>query len=424
MTVITGVKFRTPGKVYYFDPGDYELKYNDHVIVETARGVEYGSVVLPRRDVPEEELKAPLKEVIRIATLEDEAREAANREKEESAYATCLEKIHAHGLEMKLVSAEYTFDNSKLIFYFTADGRVDFRELVKDLAGVFRTRIELRQIGVRDETRILGGIGSCGRPLCCHTYLHEFAPVSIKMAKEQNLSLNPSKISGTCGRLMCCLKNEQETYEYLNRALPRKGDDAVTPDGLGAQVQSVDILRQRVRVIVELENDEREMREYHVSEIKFFPRKGRKKAAEEEPELMLDAENESELRAIAEAEQREHRAERKNETKGEKKSDKGEKKKTEGRPANKGGNKEGNKEGNKDGHRDAGKDSGKDTVKDIGKEAARKMTAPQPEKQEEETGEEKKERRRRRRRRHKKATGNDAQGKPSAESSASAGNAE
>ena len=282
MAVITGIKFRTPGKVYYFAPGELRPKYNDHVIVETARGLEYGRVVLPIRDVPEEELKQPLKEVIRIATKEDDLHERENREKEEDAYAVCQKKIREHGLEMKLVSAEYTFDNSKLTFYFTADGRVDFRELVKDLAGIFRTRIELRQIGVRDETKIIGGIGICGRTLCCNAYLHDFAPVSIKMAKEQNLSLNPTKISGSCGRLMCCLKNEAETYEYLNRGLPRKGDGATTPDGLPAEIQSVNILRQTVRVIVDLENDEKEMREYPVSEITFTPKKGRKRSGTEQ----------------------------------------------------------------------------------------------------------------------------------------------
>ena len=299
MAIITGVKFRTPGKVYYFAPGDLNPRYNDHVIVETARGVEYGTIVLPVREVPDEEIRQPLKEVMRIATPEDEAHEKENREREEEAYHICAKKIRDHELEMKLVSAEYTFDNSKLIFYFTADGRVDFRELVKDLAGVFRTRIELRQIGVRDETKIIGGIGICGRPLCCHAYLHEFAPVSIKMAKEQNLSLNPGKISGSCGRLMCCLKNEAETYEYLNRGLPRKGDGATTPDGCAAEVQSVNILRQTVRVIVYLENDEKEMREYPVSEISFVPKKGRKKP-EDLPEQEEPENEEENLRILEE----------------------------------------------------------------------------------------------------------------------------
>ena len=231
MPVIIGVRFNDAGKVYYFDPGSLTMKYHDHVIVETARGTEYGTVVISPTEVPEEKAHGPLKKVIRMATPDDDERERTNREKEKDAYRTCKKKIAEHGLDMKLIGAEYTFDNSKLLFYFTAEGRIDFRELVKDLAGIFRTRIELRQIGVRDETKLLGGVGSCGRPLCCHTWLNEFAPVSIKMAKDQNLSLNPTKISGTCGRLMCCLKNEAETYAYLNRDLPGKGDFAMAEDG-------------------------------------------------------------------------------------------------------------------------------------------------------------------------------------------------
>ena len=200
-------------------------------------------------------------------------KERKNREKEKEAFEICLEKIRKHNLDMKLINAEYTFDNNKVLFYFTADGRIDFRELVKDLAAVFRTRIELRQIGVRDETKIRGGIGICGRPLCCHTYLSEFAPVSIKMAKEQNLSLNPTKISGVCGRLMCCLTNEEETYEELNSRLPAIGDTVTTNEGLKGEVQSVSVLRQLVKVVVTLENDEKEIREYKVDELKFRPRK-------------------------------------------------------------------------------------------------------------------------------------------------------
>ncbi len=214
----------------------------------------------------------PLKSIIRIATMADESVMEQNRIKEKEAFQICLEKIAKHKLEMKLVEAEYTFDNNKLLFYFTADGRIDFRELVKDLAAVFRTRIELRQIGVRDETKILGGVGICGRGLCCHTYLTDFVPVSIKMAKEQNLSLNPTKISGVCGRLMCCLKNEQETYEYLNSRLPNIGDFATTPEGYKAVVQSVSVLRQMVKVIVEID-DEKEAREYKASDLKFRVRK-------------------------------------------------------------------------------------------------------------------------------------------------------
>ena len=268
MTRVIGVRFRNVGKIYYFSPKNLEIHAGDHVIVETARGVEYGNVVLPPRDVEDEKVIQPLKEVIRIANPQDDKKEEINRKKEKEAFQVCLKKIREHGLEMKLIDAEYTFDNNKVLFYFTADGRIDFRELVKDLASVFRTRIELRQIGVRDETKILGGIGICGRPLCCHTYLSEFVPVSIKMAKEQNLSLNPTKISGVCGRLMCCLKNEEETYEELNRKLPNTGDRVTTPEGLKGEVQSVNVLRQLVKVIVDVE-DEKEIREYQASELKF-----------------------------------------------------------------------------------------------------------------------------------------------------------
>ena len=211
VTVI-GVRFKEAGKIYYFDPDQLQINAGDHVIVETARGIEYGSVVVGIKQVPEEEIIPPLKKVIRVATPEDDAHVVANNQYEKEAFAVCLEKIENHQLPMKLIDVEYTFDNSKIVFFFTADGRVDFRELVKDLATVFRTRIELRQIGVRDEAKMLGGIGFCGRELCCHTFLGDFAPVSIKMAKEQNLSLNPSKISGICGRLLCCLKYENDVY--------------------------------------------------------------------------------------------------------------------------------------------------------------------------------------------------------------------
>ena len=233
-----------------------------------------GTVILAPREVEDDKVVSPLKSVIRVATEEDEKIVEKNHEKEKEAFQICLEKIQKHQLEMKLVEAEYTFDNNKLLFYFTADGRIDFRELVKDLAAVFRTRIELRQIGVRDETKILGGVGICGRGLCCHTYLSEFAPVSIKMAKEQNLSLNPAKISGVCGRLMYCLKNEQDTYKYLNSRLPNIGDYVTTPEGLKGVVQSMNVLRQLVKVVVELE-DEKEAREYKVKELKFRPRRRR-----------------------------------------------------------------------------------------------------------------------------------------------------
>ena len=268
MTKIIGVRFRKTGKIYYFAPEDLPIEKGQHVIVETARGVEYGLVVLGIRDVEDEKITQPLKSVIRIATEEDDAIEAEKKEKEKKAFEVCFEKIGKHGLDMKLIDAEYTFDNNKLLFYFTADGRIDFRELVKDLASVFKTRIELRQIGVRDETKVVGGYSICGRPLCCNTYLTEFIPVSIKMAKEQNLSLNPTKISGVCGRLMCCLKNEEETYEELNSRLPMVGDFVSTADGLKGEVASVSVLRQLVKVIVQV-NDEKEIREYKVDDLKF-----------------------------------------------------------------------------------------------------------------------------------------------------------
>lgn len=272
MINVVGVRFRSAGKIYYFDPLSYKLEVGNHVIVETARGVEFGNVMIEPRMIEDDKIVQPLKPVIRVATAEDEKIEQKNKEKEKEAFKICLEKITKHGLDMKLVESEYTFDNNKLLFYFTADGRIDFRELVKDLAAVFRTRIELRQIGVRDETKILGGIGICGRELCCKSYLSEFAPVSIKMAKEQNLSLNPTKISGVCGRLMCCLKNEEETYEYLNSRLPLIGDHVTTVEGIKGEVQSVNVLRQLVKVLIEL-NDEKEIREYKVSELKFKPKK-------------------------------------------------------------------------------------------------------------------------------------------------------
>ena len=276
MAEVIGVRFKEVGKVYYFDPKDYKIQVGDHVIVETARGIEYGTVTGKVQEVPEGKVVQPLKSVIRVANAEDDAKAKRNREKEKEAMRICKEKIRKHELEMKLIDAEYTFDNNKVLFYFTADGRIDFRELVKDLAAVFRTRIELRQIGVRDETKILGGIGSCGRPLCCSTFLSEFAPVSIRMAKEQNLSLNPTKISGVCGRLMCCLKNEEETYEYLNSKLPGIGDTVTTVTGLKGEVSSVNVLRQKVKILVDVD-DEKELQEYDVSELKFKPRKQKEK---------------------------------------------------------------------------------------------------------------------------------------------------
>ena len=271
MTKIVGIRFRTAGKIYYFDPADFDLDMAMHVIVETARGIEMGTVLIPPKEVDDDKVVQPLKPVIRVATEEDEQTVARNKEKEKEAFAICKEKIIKHGLEMKLVDAEYTFDSNKLLFYFTADGRIDFRELVKELAAVFRTRIELRQIGVRDETKMMGGIGICGRPLCCNTYMSDFVPVSIKMAKEQNLSLNPTKISGVCGRLMCCLKYEQDTYEYLNSRLPAVGEKVKTPEGIIGEVKSVSVLRQLVKVIVD-NGDEKELRDYTVDELRLKPR--------------------------------------------------------------------------------------------------------------------------------------------------------
>lgn len=293
MTKVIGVRFRPAGKIYFFSPGKLEISHGDDVIVETARGVEFGHVVTGPREVEETRISQPLKSVIRIANKDDYRREDRNREKEKEAFGICQEKIRKHGLAMKLIDAEYTFDNNKVLFYFTADGRIDFRELVKDLASVFRTRIELRQIGVRDETKIRGGIGICGRELCCHTYLTEFAPVSIKMAKEQNLSLNPSKISGVCGRLMCCLTNEEQNYEELNSHLPSVGDTVTTPEKLRGEVQSVNVLRQNVKVVVTLDNDEKEIREYKAAELRFKPRRKKKDARISKEEM-------AELKALEE----------------------------------------------------------------------------------------------------------------------------
>ena len=272
MIKIIGVRFRSAGKVYYFDPGDLEPVMGDHVIVETARGPEYGTVSGRVRNVADDMVTQPLREVIRIATEEDTQKVEENRAKEKEALNICREKVRKHNLDMKLVDAEYSFDGSKILFYFTADGRIDFRDLVKDLASVFRMRIELRQIGVRDETKMLGGMGICGRELCCATYLSDFAPVSIKMAKEQNLSLNPAKISGTCGRLMCCLKNEEDTYEYLNAKMPKMGEEAGTADGRTGKVVELNVLRQKAKVMFE-DGEDKEIEEFPVDELIFRPRR-------------------------------------------------------------------------------------------------------------------------------------------------------
>ena len=304
MTKIVGIRFHKAGKIYYFDPVDFELETAMHVIVETARGIEMGTVLIPPKSVEDDKVVQPLKPVLRVATDEDEKKIEINKEKEKDAFAICKDKIIKHGLEMKLVNAEYTFDGNKLLFYFTADGRIDFRELVKDLAAVFRTRIELRQIGVRDETKLLGGIGICGRELCCSTYLSDFVPVSIKMAKEQNLSLNPTKISGVCGRLMCCLKNEQETYEYLNSRLPSIGDVVTTPDGIKGEVTNINVLRQLVKVIVD-NGSEKELREYSIDDLKFKSHKRKDVTITEEELKELEGLEEEGTEVTKEEERRE-----------------------------------------------------------------------------------------------------------------------
>lgn len=292
MILIIGVRFRKSSKVYYFDPTGYDIKKGNHVIVETARGIEYGTVVLGPKEVTDDKVVSPLKPLTRPATPEDEKTNIENEKKEKEAYQICLEKIKKHDLKMKLIDSEYTFDRNKLLFYFTADGRIDFRELVKDLASVFRTRIELRQIGVRDETKLLGGMAICGRPLCCHTFLSEFAPVSIKMAKEQGLSLNPTQISGVCGRLMCCLKNEQEAYEELNHSLPSIGSQVKTIDGYTGEVQSTSVLKQLVKIVITKKNGEREIREYPVADLSFKDHQISNEGSELEASLneMVDAE--------------------------------------------------------------------------------------------------------------------------------------
>ena len=267
MATVIGVRFKKAGKVYYFDPVDVWPRPGSNVVVETARGIEFGEVVTGAREVPDEQIVAPLKKVVRMATEEDEHRAEYNAQREKEAFSVCQEKIIRHKLDMKLVSVEYTFDNSKIIFYFTANGRVDFRELVKDLAGVFKMRIELRQIGVRDEAKMLGGLGACGRPICCGTFLGDFQPVSIKMAKEQNLSLNPTKISGQCGRLMCCLKYEQDTYEQTLKRVPKVGKDLVTPDGIGV-ITEINAIRETVKVRIRVDDDAFDVREYAIDDVR------------------------------------------------------------------------------------------------------------------------------------------------------------
>ena len=295
MVKVVGIKFRQTGKIYYFDPGEMEFQPGQHAIVETVRGVEYGDVMTAIKEVDDEEIVTPLKPVIRIATEEDDKKYKENREKEKAAADVFVEKVEKNGLDMKLVDVEFTFDGGKILFYFTADGRVDFRELVKDLAAVYRTRIELRQIGVRDETKSMGGLGICGREFCCHAWQTDFVPVSIRMAKEQNLSLNPTKISGSCGRLMCCIKYEDEAYKDLNKRLPRPGDTATTEDEFPCEVVSVNTLKQRIRVIVDLGNDEKEMREYGPEDLAWQKKRKKKN---NNPEDELTQEEKKALKAL------------------------------------------------------------------------------------------------------------------------------
>jgi len=302
---IVGIRFRTAGKIYYFDPLDFALKRGMHVIVETSRGIEYGTVVCKPTQIEDGKFNKQLKPIIRIATEKDEKQQTENKIKEREAFKTCKERIAKHELDMKLIDAEYTFDNNKVLFYFTADGRVDFRDLVKDLASVFKTRIELRQIGVRDETKILGGIGICGRPLCCHGHLSDFIPVSIKMAKEQNLSLNPTKISGVCGRLMCCLKHEEDTYEELNRHMPGNGDQVTLEDGRRGTVYSVNILRQTVKVLIE-KDDEKEIVDCKADELRFKKRHHKNKKKDKDKDNV--SQEEKELQALEALEKRESKS--------------------------------------------------------------------------------------------------------------------
>lgn len=288
MADVIGVRFKRAGKVYYFDPKNIDFQAGDGAIVETARGVEYGEVVLPKKSVPEEQIAKPLKQVIRKADEKDKIRLEENKKKEKQAFLTCQSKIEKHKMDMKLINVEYTFDNNKIVFYFTADGRVDFRELVKDLASVFKTRIELRQIGVRDETKMVGGLGPCGRPACCAVFLGDFQPVSIKMAKEQSLSLSPTKISGLCGRLMCCLNYEHEYYEEMAAKLPRLGSEVKTPDGKGT-VTETNALKQTVKVKVYIDENNVDLKEYALEEIKVL-RQGKRQPKEE---IIVDEEMKS-----------------------------------------------------------------------------------------------------------------------------------
>lgn len=302
MVTVVGVRFKKAGKIYYFNPGEIDVKKNDYVIVETARGIEFGEVVVGPKEVSEEDIVAPLKDVIRIVTEEDIQKHQKNKEQEKEAFAICLEKIEQHQLEMKLIDVEYTFDNNKVIFYFTADGRVDFRELVKDLAAIFKTRIELRQIGVRDESKMLGGIGPCGKSLCCSTWLGDFEPVSIKMAKEQSLSLNPTKISGICGRLFCCLKYEHDMYQEILDKLPGIGSIVITPYGEGTVIET-NVLLEKVKVKIKNTSDNtEELRVCSITEVTKVKEKRSLKEQLEDGLLLQEMLMEDELKQLEELE--------------------------------------------------------------------------------------------------------------------------
>ncbi|MCR5441552.1 MAG: stage 0 sporulation family protein [Lachnospiraceae bacterium] len=359
MMKVIAVRFKSGGKSYFFDPGEIELVKDDYCIVETVKGIEYAQVVSDIRDVDDARITVPLRKVLRKATDADTKQVADNADKEKNAYRIAQEKILEHGLDMKLTDVEYAFDNSKIVFFFVAEQRVDFRDLVKDLAGIFRTRIELRQIGVRDEARSLGGFGSCGRPLCCSEFLSDFVPVSIKMAKEQNLSLNPTKISGVCGRLMCCLKYEEEAYEELNSTMPALGDYVATNDGMRGEVSGINVLRQIAKVLVEV-GDDKELRDYPAGDITVLRRKKGKRNGSH---IGLAAEDSPEMLALLEDEAREKSEEnRKPDNRGDK-NDRGDRKggsqsdngvTKENRDNNRNGNNGNNNSGNNGGNRNNG----------------------------------------------------------------------
>ncbi|SMC27276.1 Cell fate regulator YaaT, PSP1 superfamily (controls sporulation, competence, biofilm development) [Clostridium acidisoli DSM 12555] len=301
MVTVVGVRFKKAGKIYYFSPGEISIKSGDDVIVETARGIEFGNAVIGSKEVSEDKIVLPLKSVIRKATIEDKNKYLENKSRQGEAFQICSEKIEKHNLVMKLIDVEYTFDNNKIIFYFTAEGRVDFRELVKDLASIFRTRIELRQIGVRDEAKMIGGLGPCGRPMCCATHLGDFAPVSIKMAKEQNLSLNPTKISGICGRLMCCLNYEQNTYEDIRKRLPKIGSFVETEEYKKGEVISNSVVKESVRIKVKSSDGEDIVKDVSINEIKLISGSYEGTIDESEIKLEIDGEDEKIIKDLFKA---------------------------------------------------------------------------------------------------------------------------